>query len=71
MNLILNLLSKVFIFLRLLYKKIFFDKDGIQAIEWGAFGVPESFLIYNQKIIQKYIGPLNYESIKEIKLAIK
>tara|TARA_B100001173_G_C15665723_1_gene411418 strand:+ start:25 stop:543 length:519 start_codon:yes stop_codon:yes gene_type:complete len=53
------------------YEKILFDKDGIQAIEWGAFGVPESFLIYNQKIIQKYIGPLNQESIKEIKLAIK
>ena len=53
------------------YKKIFFDKDGTQAIEWGAFGVPESFLIYNQKIIRKYTGPLNVELIKEIKLIVK
>jgi cytochrome c biogenesis protein CcmG, thiol:disulfide interchange protein DsbE len=53
------------------YEKIFFDKDGTQAIEWGAFGVPESFLIYNRKIIKKYIGPLNNELIEEIKLTIK
>ncbi len=53
------------------YTKIIFDKDGINAIEWGAFGVPETFLIYNQKIIKKYIGPLNKKSIKEIKLLIE
>ena len=53
------------------YEKIIFDKDGIRAIEWGAYGVPESFLIYNGKIIKKYIGPLKNKSIKEIKLLIK
>ena len=53
------------------YEKIIFDKDGIRAIEWGAYGVPESFLIYNGKIIKKYIGPLKQKSIKEIKLLIK
>jgi len=53
------------------YEKIIFDKDGIRAIEWGAYGVPESFVIYNGKIIKKYIGPLKKKSIKEIKLLIK
>ena len=53
------------------YKKIIFDQDGINAIEWGAYGVPESFLINDSVIIKKYIGPLNKESIKEIKLLIK
>jgi len=53
------------------YEKIIFDKNGIGAIEWGAYGVPESFLIYNGKIIKKYVGPLKKESIKEIKLLIK
>ena len=53
------------------YEKIIFDKDGTLAIEWGAFGVPESFLIFNQKIIKKYIGPINNELIKEIKSKIK
>jgi cytochrome c biogenesis protein CcmG/thiol:disulfide interchange protein DsbE len=53
------------------YEKIIFDKEGIYAIEWGAFGVPESFLIHNGTIIRKYIGPLSEKSIKEIKLLIK
>jgi cytochrome c biogenesis protein CcmG/thiol:disulfide interchange protein DsbE len=53
------------------YNKIIFDKEGINAIEWGAYGVPESFLIHEGKIIKKYIGPLNQNSIKEIKLLVK
>ena len=53
------------------YKEIFTDVDGTIAIEWGAYGVPESYLIYNNKIIKKYIGPLNQKFINEIKLLIK
>ena len=53
------------------YDKIILDTKGTNAIEWGAYGVPESFLINNNKIIKKYIGPLNKESIEEIKLYIK
>ena len=53
------------------FKEIFIDLDGTIAIEWGAYGVPESFLIYNNKIIKKYVGPLNQELIYEIKLLIK
>ena len=53
------------------YEKIIFDENGTVAIEWGAYGVPESFLIYNGKIIKKYIGPLKKKSIREIKLLIK
>ena len=53
------------------YKNIIFDKEGVKAIEWGAYGVPESFLVQNGIILRKYIGPLNNESIKEIKLLIE
>jgi len=53
------------------YKKIFIDLDGTIAIEWGAYGVPESFLIYNNKIVKKYIGPLNQQFVDEINLLIK
>ena len=53
------------------YKTIFFDKNGIIAIEWGAYGVPETFLIYNEKIIKKIIGPLNSKSLLEIKKLIQ
>ncbi len=53
------------------FSKILLDKDGTKAIEWGAYGVPETFLIFENKIIKKYIGPLNSESILEIKNFIK
>ena len=53
------------------YDQIIFDSKGTNAIEWGAYGVPESFLIYNKEIIRKYIGPLNKESVEEIKSYIK
>lgn len=53
------------------FEKIIFDKEGINAIEWGAYGVPESFLIYDGKIIKKYIGPLNRKLLKEINSIIK
>ena len=53
------------------YKEIFIDLEGTIAIEWGAYGVPESFLISNNEIIKKYIGPLNQELVDEINLFVK
>ena len=49
------------------YDLIFLDNDGTIAIEWGAYGVPETFLIQNNKIIKKIIGPLNEKLLFEIK----
>ena len=53
------------------FDKILIDTNGVQAIEWGAFGVPESFLILNNQEIKKYTGPLDENLLKEIKLIIK
>ena len=53
------------------YSIILLDRDGTKAIEWGAFGVPETFLIYKSKIIKRYIGPLNLKLIDEIESHIK
>ena len=53
------------------YTKILIDRDGTKAIELGAFGVPETFLIYKNQIIKKFIGPLNSKLIKEIEIIIK
>tara|TARA_Y100001958_G_C21065528_1_gene426910 strand:+ start:72 stop:587 length:516 start_codon:yes stop_codon:yes gene_type:complete len=53
------------------YKKILIDRDGTKAIEWGAFGVPETFLVFENKILKKFIGPLNIKSVKEIEEIIK
>ena len=53
------------------YKEILLDQDGTIAIEWGAFGVPETFLIYQNRIVKKFIGPLNQNSFEEIERTIK
>ena len=31
------------------FQKILLDQDGTISIEWGAIGVPETFLIYQRK----------------------
>ena len=53
------------------YSLILLDRDGTKAIEWGAFGIPETFLIYENKIIKRYIGPLNSKLVDEIKRYIE
>ena len=53
------------------YNIILLDVDGTVAIEWGAYGVPETYLIYDNKIIKKIIGPINENSIVEIKMLIQ
>ena len=53
------------------YEIVFLDQDGTLAIEWGAYGVPESFLILNNKVIKKIIGPITKATIKEIKELIQ
>ena len=53
------------------YSNIISDLDGLIAIEWGAYGVPESFLIYDKKIIKKVVGPLNNNLVIKIKELIK
>ena len=53
------------------YDKIIFDNKGTNAIEWGAYGVPETFLIHKKKIIKKIVGPLNSDSTFDIRGLIK
>ncbi len=53
------------------YNIILLDEDGTIAIEWGAYGVPESFLIYDNKIIKKIVGPLSESSFLKIKKLIE
>ena len=49
------------------YSEILTDKDGTIAINLGAIGVPETYIISkNKKILKKIIGPINSEHIKEI-----
>ena len=53
------------------YSEVLTDKDGTKSIELGAMGVPETYLINNQVVIKKYIGPLDEIKFKEIIEIIK
>tara|TARA_B100000787_G_C16057338_1_gene233964 strand:+ start:89 stop:610 length:522 start_codon:yes stop_codon:yes gene_type:complete len=54
------------------YSKILIDSDGTLGVEFGAYGVPETFLIdKRKKIIKKFVGPINEEIVEEIKSIIK
>ena len=50
------------------YTNIITDPKGINSIEFGAFGVPETYLIDNKSklVIQKFIGPLDEKAFAKI-----
>ena len=40
------------------------DRNGRAAVDWGVYGVPESFLVDGKGIIRlKWIGPLSREAL--------
>ena len=54
------------------YFQTIIDSDGTLSVEFGAYGVPETFIIdKNKMIIKKITGPINEKIVKEIKLIIK
>ena len=74
MDLIIKITSKmlkVFKRFRKSYDIIVIDEDGTSSIDWGAYGVPESFLIYQNNIIKRFIGPINNDDLLGIQKIIK
>ena len=54
------------------YSIIITDANGTISIGLGAYGIPETFVIdQDKKILKKFIGPLNNQSIIEINLLLK
>ena len=48
------------------YDKIGIDKDGLLGIEWGVYGIPETFIINKKgQIIYKYTGPLDIHELEK------
>lgn len=47
------------------YAAIGTDASGRGAIEWGVYGMPESFVVDGQgRIVYKHVGPLSPEAIE-------
>jgi cytochrome c biogenesis protein CcmG/thiol:disulfide interchange protein DsbE len=48
------------------YALVGIDADGRAGIDWGVYGVPESFVVSGDgRILFKHVGPLNAEVIKD------
>jgi len=48
------------------YAKVGADRDGRVGIEWGVYGVPETFVIDAEgRIVYKHVGPLMPYDVKE------
>ena len=48
------------------YRMSLFDADGRVAIDWGVYGVPETFVIDRQGLVRfKHVGPVNAELMRD------
>ena len=48
------------------YQATLFDADGRVGIDFGVYGVPETFIIDKQGVVRlKHIGPLTPEAVRE------
>ncbi len=54
------------------YTKIGMDYEGITSIDWGVYGLPETFIIDKDGYIKyKHVGPILERDMKKIKSIIK
>ena len=54
------------------YSDIAIDKDGTIAIDWGVYGIPETFLINSKGIIKyRHVGAVTKKTYKKINLIIE
>lgn len=48
------------------YDLIGTDRSGRIAIDWGVYGVPETYVVDGQgEIVYRHVGPLSQEAVKE------
>ena len=48
------------------YRAVGADADGRISIDWGVYGVPETFLVAGDgRILYKHVGPISAESLRE------
>ena len=53
------------------YSNIATDKNGMIAIDWGVYGIPETFIVNSEGIIKyRHIGPITKKIYKKINLII-
>jgi len=54
------------------YSDVPLDKKGTIAIDWGVYGIPETFIVNAKGIIKyRHVGPITKKIYKKINLIIK
>ena len=54
------------------YSKVGVDRNGRIAIDWGLYGIPETYVVDKNGIVQyKYIGPITKKTYKKFYSQIK
>ena len=54
------------------YSDIPLDEKGVIAIDWGVYGIPETFVVNSKGIIKyRHVGPITKKVYKKINLLIK
>ena len=54
------------------YSSVAIDKKGEIAIDWGVYGIPETFIINSKGIVKfRHVGPINEDIYKKIIFIIK
>tara|TARA_E500000331_G_C17214028_1_gene695046 strand:+ start:469 stop:999 length:531 start_codon:yes stop_codon:yes gene_type:complete len=54
------------------YSDIPLDKNGMIAIEWGVYGIPETFIVgADKKIKYRHVGPITKKLYKKISLLVE
>ena len=49
------------------YKKIGMDETGLLSIEWGVYGIPETFIVDNGLVKYRHVGPIMLRDLETIK----
>ena len=53
------------------YSDVLVDKNGNIAIEWGVYGIPETFIVNSEGVIKyRHVGPVTKKIYKKINLII-
>ena len=52
------------------YTNVGIDEKGRIGIDWGVYGIPESFIIHNGKVVYKHIGPIHISELDDTILPI-
>jgi len=54
------------------YSNVLIDKNGKIAIDWGVYGIPETFIVNSKGIIKyRHVGSITKKTYKKINLLIK